>query len=128
MVGPMLTILEGSTFCICDSAGDIGTADTTGFFDSDVRFLSGLRLTIDGRTPLLLSSRKVAHSAASFYLRNPVFDRLPQDTLLISRERSVGLGMEELIVVTNETPEAASVEVAVELAVDFADLFVVKDR
>jgi len=128
MDGPTLTILEGSTFCICDEAGDIGTNETSGFFDEDVRFLSAFRLTVDGSRPLLLSSKKVEHFSASFYLRNPPLDRLPQDTLLISRERSVGTGMEEHVVVTNETQETVSFELGIELEVDFADLFVVKDR
>jgi len=41
----MLTILEGSTFCICDDRGDIA-ADTSGFFAHDTRFLSRLVLTV----------------------------------------------------------------------------------
>ena len=39
-----LTILEGSTFCICDERGDIGE-QTGGFFAEDTRFLSLFRLT-----------------------------------------------------------------------------------
>ena len=33
-----LTILEGSTFCVCDHRGDFGWP-TSGFFAKDVRFL-----------------------------------------------------------------------------------------
>jgi hypothetical protein len=54
----MLTILEGSTFCICDELGDVG-GQTTGLFADDTRFLSKLALTINGMTPLPLSSGKV---------------------------------------------------------------------
>ena len=43
----MLTILEGSTFCICDDRGDVG-ADSSGFFAHDTRFLSVFRLTVNG--------------------------------------------------------------------------------
>ena len=50
-----LTILEGSTFCICDERGDIDS-ETQGFFTDDTRFLALLRLTINGAKPLLLSS------------------------------------------------------------------------
>jgi hypothetical protein len=42
-----LTILEGSTFCICDDRGDVGD-ETSGFFAYDTRFLSRFRLTING--------------------------------------------------------------------------------
>ena len=50
-----LTILEGSTFCICDELGDV-TGYTDGLFAEDTRFLSRLQLTINGARPLLLSS------------------------------------------------------------------------
>ena len=50
-----LTILEGAVFCICDELGDLGSSLTDGLFSSDTRFLSRLRLTINGARPLLLS-------------------------------------------------------------------------
>jgi glycogen debranching enzyme len=123
-----LTILEGSSFCICDEFGDIGSFESSGFFDDDVRFLSKLRLTVNGERPLLLESRKVDYFSAAFYLRNPVACGLTQDTLLIARERSVGAGMEEQIVVRNETPKRTTLELALEVGADFADIFTVKAR
>ena len=66
-----LTILEGSTFCICDEHGDLG-GETHGLFSEDTRFLSELRLTLNGAKPLLLSSAKVDYFSAAFYLRNPL--------------------------------------------------------
>ena len=42
-----LTILEGSTFCICNERGDIDDP-TQGLFADDTRFLSLLRLTVNG--------------------------------------------------------------------------------
>jgi glycogen debranching enzyme len=123
-----LTILEGSTFCICDDLGDIGTEETSGFFDDDVRYISRLCLTINGESPLLLASRRVEYFSAAFYLRNPVLDGLEQDSLLIARERFVGEGMQDRIRVWNETLELVRFELALELAADFADMFMVKDR
>jgi glycogen debranching enzyme len=123
-----LTILEGSTFCICDELGDIGTEETSGFFDDDVRHLSRLRLTINGRSPLLLAAKKVEYFSAAFYLRNPVLDGLAQDSLLIARERFVGEAMQDRIRVWNETLEPVAFELGLELAADFADMFTVKDR
>jgi hypothetical protein len=59
------TILEGSTFCICDELGDV-CETTHGLFVDDTRFLSRLQLTIDGERPLLLSSRSThCRSSAS---------------------------------------------------------------
>ncbi|MBD0337991.1 MAG: amylo-alpha-1,6-glucosidase [Thermoleophilia bacterium] len=123
-----LTILEGSTFCICDDLGDIGTEETSGFFHEDVRHLSRLRLTINGEPPLLLAAKKVEYFSAAFYLRNPVLDGLAQDSLLIARERFVGEAMQDRIRVWNETLEPVVFELALELAADFADMFTVKDR
>ena len=60
-----LTILEGSTFCICDELGDVGE-QTSGFFANDTRYLSKLELTINGSTPLPLSSGKVEYFSAAF--------------------------------------------------------------
>ena len=123
-----LTILEGSTFCICDDLGDIGSEETSGFFDDDVRHLSRLRLTIDGESPLLLAARKVEYFSAAFYLRNPVLDGLPPDSLLIARERFVGEAMQDRIRIWNETLEPVTFELGLELGADFADMFTVKDR
>jgi glycogen debranching enzyme len=121
-----LTILEGSTFCICDSRGDIG-GETSGFFADDTRFLSLLRLTINGETPLLLSSDKVEYFSAAFYLRNPLAGDLPQDSLAIARERFVGEAMQERIVVQNQSMQKVSFELGLEFGNDFADIFAVKD-
>jgi len=123
-----LTILEGSTFCICDDLGDIGSEETSGFFDDDVRHLSLLRLTINGQSPLLLAAQKVEYFSAAFYLRNPVHDALGQDSLLIARERFVGEAMQDRIRIWNETGEPVAFELGLELAADFADMFTVKDR
>jgi glycogen debranching enzyme len=123
-----LTILEGSTFCICDERGDIGTEETSGFFTEDTRFLSRLRLTVNGERPLLLTSDRVEYFSAAFYLRNPLAGGLPQNTLAIVRERFVGEGMQDHLVVTNVGMQPVSFELALEVAADFADIFLVKDR
>jgi glycogen debranching enzyme len=120
-----LTILEGSTFCICDDRGDVGTK-TSGFFARDTRFLSVLRLTINGESPLLLSSAKVEYFSAAFYLRNPLAGGLPPDTLSIARRRFVGEGMQERLVLRNEGMEPIRFELGLEFEADFADILSVK--
>ena len=121
----MLTILEGSTFCICDDRGDIAT-DTSGFFAHDTRFLSRLVLRVGGSSPLLLSSGRVEHFQAAFYLRNGTADGLPRDAISIARERFVGTGMQERITLRNESPEPLEIDVALEAEADFADIISVK--
>ncbi|HLF69030.1 MAG TPA: glycogen debranching N-terminal domain-containing protein [Gaiellaceae bacterium] len=122
---PMLTILEGSTFCISDERGDIA-GETSGFYAHDTRFLSRLTLRIEGERPLLLSSGRVEHFAASFYLRNPSANRLPHDALSIARERFVGTGMHERVAIRNESMQRLEFELSLELAADFADVISVK--
>ena len=121
----MLTILEGSTFCISDDRGDIA-GQTSGFFAHDTRFLSRLTLTVGGAPPLLLSSGRVEHFRAAFYLRNRTVDGVPKDSVSITRERFVGTGMQERITLRNETPEALELAVALEAEADFADIISVK--
>ena len=120
-----LTILEGSTFCICDEHGDID-GETQGLFTDDTRFLSRLCLTVNGKKPLLLSSGKVEYFSAAFFLRNPSAGGLPQDSVSIVRHRFVGEGMQDHIIVQNQSMEPVSFEVALELGTDFADILSVK--
>ncbi|HEY8773320.1 MAG TPA: glycogen debranching N-terminal domain-containing protein [Gaiellaceae bacterium] len=122
-----LTILEGSTFCICDERGDIWQ-ETGGFFAEDTRFLSLFRLTVNGETPLLLSSGKVEYFSAAFYLRNPLAGGLAQDSLSIVRERFVSDAMQDRIVVENVTQGPVSFNLELEVASDFADIFAVKEH
>jgi glycogen debranching enzyme len=120
-----LTILEGSTFCICDEIGDVEGA-THGFYSEDTRFLSRLRLTVNGARPLLLSSGKVEYFSAAFYLRNPLAGGLEQDVVSILRERFVGDAMQDRLIVQNQSMERQSFELALELENDFADILSVK--
>jgi len=122
-----LTILEGSTFCISDERGDIADP-VMGLFADDTRFLSRLLLTINGQRPLRLSSDRVEYYSAAFYLRNPIAGGLEQDVLSIGRDRFVGDGMQEHIVVVNHAPHPVEFELALEVGTDFADIFAVKEH
>ncbi|HEV8098190.1 MAG TPA: glycogen debranching N-terminal domain-containing protein, partial [Gaiellaceae bacterium] len=122
-----LTILEGSTFCICDERGDIA-GETHGLFADDTRFLSRLCLTVNGASPLMLSSGKVEYFSAAFFLRNPLAGGLPQDSLSIIRHRFVGDGMQDHVIVENQSMEPISFELALELGTDFADILSVKEH
>jgi glycogen debranching enzyme len=122
-----LTILEGSTFCISDERGDIHE-ETGGLFAQDTRFLSLFRLTLNGGSPLLLSSGKVEYFSAAFYLRNPLAGGLAQDSVAVVRERFVSDTMQDRIVLENVTAAPLSVELGLEIACDFADIFAVKEH
>jgi glycogen debranching enzyme len=123
-----LKVLDGSTFCVCDERGDVdGTAAASGFFASDTRFLSRSVLTLGGARLDPLSHDHPTPHLASFVLRNPIAAGLQPNELVIERERFVGDCMEERIVVQNHSRRRVDVELGLELAADFADIFVVKD-
>jgi glycogen debranching enzyme len=121
-----LRILEGATFCICDELGDLH-GNVEGLFAQDTRFLSALKLTINGQRPLLLSSDKIEYFSAAFFMRNPLASGLAQDVLSIRRERFVGDGMQDSFTVQNQSMERVEFDLEIEVAADFADIFAVKD-
>jgi glycogen debranching enzyme len=123
----MITVLEGSTFCICDERGDV-TGDTNGFFSEDTRRLSRFLLRVNGERPPLLSSGKVEYFSAAFYMRNPLAGGLDADTLSIARSRFVGDAMQDRITITNESMETQRLTLELEVGTDFADIFRVKDH
>jgi glycogen debranching enzyme len=122
-----LTILDGSTFCICDELGDV-QGGVCGLYAHDTRFLSTLALTINGASPLLLSSGRVEYFSAAFYLRNPLAGGLEQDVLSIARHRFVGDGLQDHVVIRNETRDRIAFTVELDFATDFADIISVKQH
>jgi glycogen debranching enzyme len=121
-----LRILEGATFCICDRLGDLH-GNVEGLFTEDTRFLSMLKLTINGKRPLLLSSDKIEYFSAGFFMRNPLTDGLAPDVLSIRRERFVGEGMQDSFTIQNQGMEPVEFDVELDVGADFADIFAVKD-
>jgi glycogen debranching enzyme len=121
-----LRILEGATFCICDRLGDLH-GNVEGLFTEDTRFLSMLKLTINGKRPLLLSSDKIEYFSAGFFMRNPLTDGLAPDVLSIRRERFVGDGMQDSFTIQNQGMEPVEFDVELDVGADFADIFAVKD-
>jgi glycogen debranching enzyme len=120
-----LTILEGSTFCVSDECGDI-VEPTQGLFAQDTRFLARWLLTVNGERPLPLSSRRVEYFSAAFFLRNPLAGDLHHDELAIVRERFIGDGMQDQLLVRNLGRRRVEFELGFELGADFADIFSVK--
>ena len=122
-----LTVLAGSTFCISDDRGDVREG-ALGFFARDTRHLARAVLTLDGAPPQLLSSTHEVPHDATFFLRNPLTDGLRHDDLLVMRRRRVADGLLEDLTVRNLSAQPKRVDVRLELGVDFADIFSVKER
>jgi glycogen debranching enzyme len=122
-----VTVLDGSTFAVCDERGDVdGTPNAAGLFAADTRFLSRCVLTIDGVRPEPLSCAQPVPHTATFVLRNAVVDGIGPNDLSIERELFVARGLEQRVRLVNHGREKLTFELALELAVDFADIFAVK--
>jgi len=122
-----LTILEGSTFCICDDLGDI-EGGVGGLYAHDTRFLSTFTLRVEGKRPLLLSSAKVEYFSAAFYSGNAPADGLDRNVLSIARHRFIRLGLQDHIVVRNVTRAPVSFTLELDFGTDFADIISVKQH
>ncbi len=115
-----LTLLDGSSFVVCDERGDLGgDAAASGFFAADTRFLSRSVLTIDGERGEPVLFEQGAPHVGVFDLRWP-------SGLEVRRELFVGGGLEETVTVSNRSDREVEAVLALELASDFADIFAVK--
>jgi glycogen debranching enzyme len=122
-----VVVMEGTTFCIGDRAGNLGGVRSGGLFVRDTRVLQGWDLTVDGRpVDALTVHHDTPHSALHVgHVRGPA-PEAPTE-LLVTRHRVVGDGMREEITVVNCDPRPRRVELVLRVRSDLADLFEVKD-
>ncbi|MGO4258187.1 amylo-alpha-1,6-glucosidase [Marmoricola sp. RAF53] len=122
-----VTLVEGSSFCVSDSAGRIVSSAAQGLFYLDTRILSSWSLVLDGSElePLDAFVREPHH--ATFLGRGRPRREGLESTLLVRRERYVGAGLREDLIVSNASPEAAGITLEILADTDFADLFAVKE-
>ena len=123
-----VSILEGSTFVVSDRRGDMDATPNQprGLFDTDTRFLSTWLLTMNGVSPQILSTEDLQYFSSQFFLVPPT--TVTDDaSLSLIRKRAVGGGFHEDLTLYNHGATAQDVELKMEAASDFADLFEVKD-
>src|SRR5207244_290446 len=70
----------------------------------------------------------VEYFSAAFFLRNPLAGGLKHDQVAITRKRFVGDGMQDVVVLENESMDAVSLELGFDFAADFADILSVKQH
>ena len=122
-----VTMVEGSSFCICSAAGDLGGAEPHGVFFRDTRILSRWDLQIDGETPEPLAAMTPEPYRGTFIGRLARRAGRTDTNLLVQRDRWVGNGLREDLVIRNYSGEPAACAVTVTVDADFADLFEVKE-
>ncbi|MHA3700839.1 amylo-alpha-1,6-glucosidase [Jatrophihabitans sp. YIM 134969] len=125
--GGSVTVVEGSSFCICSSGGDIGGNGPSGVFFRDTRILSRWELRVDDEVPDPLSATTPDPYRALFLGRLPRRLGRTDTNLLVQRERRIGNGMREDLVLRNPGSEPARCTVTITLEADFADIFEAKE-
>jgi glycogen debranching enzyme len=126
----LVQILEGNTFVVSDERGDIeaSSTDPTGLFSFDTRFLSRWVLTINGQRLTALSTDDLQYFQARFFLVPGSGTVYIDATLSVIRERDVAPdGFHEDLRVLNHQDQPVDLDIRVDAASDFADLFEVKD-
>jgi glycogen debranching enzyme len=129
MGGETISILDGSTFVVSDRRGDIdaGPDQPHGLFFRDTRFLSRWILTLEGQSLEVLTTDDVDYFSAQFFLYPPTGTIYKNPELSVIRQRTVGDGIHEDLLLINHSPEPVEVGLHVSADADFADLFEVKD-
>jgi glycogen debranching enzyme len=125
----LVQILDGNTFVVSDSRGDIEASltDPTGLFSFDTRFLSKWILTLDGERLNPLSVDDLQYFETRFFLVPGTGTVYVDAKLSVIRRRAVGDGFHEELTILNHDDKPVEITVRIEAASDFADLFEVKD-
>ncbi len=126
--GGEVTLVEGSTFCISASNGDLRPGAVHGLFFRDTRILSRWEVRLDGLAVQPLLSQQPDPFSALFVGRAAPRPGRADSTVLVQRRRYVGDGMREDLVLENLSAEAVGLNVTVLVDTDFADLFEVKEN
>ena len=129
MSDDLVQILDGNTFVVSDSRGDIEASptDPTGLFAYDTRFLSKWVLTINGERMNALSVDDLQYFETRFFLVPGTGTVYVDAKLSVIRRRAVDNGFHEELTILNHEDESVELTIRLEAASDFADLFEVKD-
>jgi glycogen debranching enzyme len=130
MILDTVSILDGNQFVVSNRQGDIEATPTEnhGLFLEDTRFLSRWVLTINGRRPTVLSIDDTAYYRVHHFLALATGTVYIDSHLTAVRQRSLGEGFHEELVLLNHDKEPVDLEIRLEAAADFADLFEVKAK
>ena len=124
----VVTLVEGTSFCLSARTGDIYSESAQGLFFLDTRFLSRFVLRIDGQRIEELAVASDQPFSANFagLLRPP--PQAPEGTIAVFRRRYIGHGMVEKILLRNYDLRPRQVLLTLQVDGDLADLFAVKEQ
>ncbi|MGD2101089.1 MAG: glycogen debranching N-terminal domain-containing protein [Acidimicrobiia bacterium] len=122
----LVTLVEGSTFCVAGRTADIDPGGAQGLFFLDTRLASRFQLRVDDQPVEPLSVQiEDPFSAIHVGRRWPVAGAADAQAV-VTRHRYVGRGMREDVAIRNYGPHPDVIPVSLAVDVDFADLFAVK--
>lgn len=131
------TLKHGDTFAVFDHYGNVTSADAgaEGLYHNDTRYLSDLKILVNGQRPLLLSSTVQDNNAVlKADLTNPDFIAsgtlvLPKDTIHIARSKFLwNAACHERLGIRNFSDRAQKLQLAFFYGADFADIFEVRGQ
>ena len=116
MADELVKILDGNTFVVSDTRGDIEASltDPTGLFSFDTRFLSKWVLTINGARLNPLSVDDLQYFESRFFLVPGTGTVYVDAKLSVIRRRSVGAGFSEELTVLNHENQPVKLAVRID--------------
>ncbi|MEU6074823.1 glycogen debranching N-terminal domain-containing protein [Micromonospora sp. NPDC047074] len=123
-----VSCIDGNTFIVSDTSGDVESspAAPVGLFAADTRFLSRWVLTVNGERLTALSVDDSQYYEVAFFVvpGGPV-DYVQADVSAIRRRR-IGADLTESLTLFNYGDRDVDLDVRLEVASDFADIFEIK--
>lgn len=112
--------------------GSIEPRRDQGYLVADTRLVSGWKVLLGSREPVLLASSSVEAYSARYELTNQALDTptgaVPASTLHLRVDRALGGGVHEDLELSNYSGRPVVVDVEVRIESDFADLFDLRRR
>ncbi|PWR12609.1 amylo-alpha-1,6-glucosidase [Micromonospora acroterricola] len=123
-----VSCIDGNTFLVSDASGDVESSSNTpvGLFAADTRFLSHWVLTVNGERLNALSVDDSQYYEVTFFVvPGGAVDYVQADVSAIRRRR-IGPDLTESLTMFNYGQQDVDLDVRLEVAADFADIFEIK--
>lgn len=125
---------DNELFLLTDKKGDIPLNHKygLGMYKKDTRFLSEMKITINGEEPILLKSEPGETYESSMLLTNPHIEKdgeveLWRESIEIKRHRFIYSDvLYDRVTLRNYNPKKVKFTVELSLDVDFSDMFIVR--
>jgi glycogen debranching enzyme len=127
---PRLVLKNGAYFLVMDESGFMPEGDAYGYglYKDDTRYLSMLDMSLNGRSPVLLSASTDEGFAGRFIYGNSAdpSSGAAEQQIMLKRDVVVDGGVFEKLTTTNFGNSPVDVTIAIRFASDYADMFEVR--